>query len=281
MVEETKILILGAKGMLGGALQKVFPNAIAWDRDDCDVTDFAKLAEKIGSLQNLSAVVNCVAFNDVDGAENNKDRAFLLNAQVPEQLAKICKNLNIPLVHFTSQLVFDGAKGEYIETDQPHPISVYGESKYQGEQNIQNNTDKFYIIRTSVLFGLKGQSELSKKSFVDLMLDLSQRSATIRAVDDEESSITFVKDLAEAVYKILEDNADYGIYHITNSGSATWYDLAKEIFTITGSSIDLIPVQYTEFPRAAKRPSKAILLNTKLTPLRDWNVALKEFLNNT
>ncbi len=266
--------------MLGGALQKVFPNAMAWDRDDCDVTDFSRLIEKIGSIENLSAVINCVAFNDVDGAENNKDKAFLLNTEVPGQLAKICKNLNIPLVHFTSQLVFDGEKGEYVETDQPHPISVYGESKYQGEQNIKNNTDKFYIIRTSVLFGPKGESELSKKSFVDLMLDLSLRSATIKAVNNEESSITFVNDLAKAVKEILDQKLGFGIYHITNSGSATWYDLAKEIFVLTKKQVELVPVESTEFIRAAKRPVKAVLLNTKFAELRNWKQALKEFLDN-
>ena len=272
------VLILGAKGMLGGALQKIFPGATAWDREDCDVTDFANLPQKIGSLQNLAAVINCVAYNDVDGAETHHDLAFQLNSEVPVNLAKICRQFNIPLVHFTSQLVFDGAKGEYMEADLPNPISVYGESKYSGEQEIQKATDKFYIIRTSVLFGLKGQSELSKKSFVDLMLDLSQRSATIKAVEDEQSSITFVNDLAENVKEILENRPAYGIYHITNSGSATWYDFAKEIFSITGSQVNLIPVPSTEFPRTAKRPAKAVLLNTKLSALRPWQAALQEFL---
>ncbi len=274
------VLILGARGMLGGALQKQFPNCIAWDREDCDVTDFARLPEKIGSLGNLEAVINCVAYNDVDGAETHRDLAFKLNSDVPANLAKICKQLDIPLVHFTSQLVFDGAKGEYAETDLPHPISVYGESKYQGEQNIQKQTDKFYIIRTSVLFGPKGQSELSKTSFVDLMLDLSLKNATIKAVDDEESAITFANDLAVKIKEILATGLPYGIYHITNSGSCTWYGLAKEIFAITGRPVELVPVPAAEFPRAAKRPAKAVLQNTKLPPLRPWKEALREFLES-
>jgi dTDP-4-dehydrorhamnose reductase len=275
-----KVLILGAKGMLGGALQKQLPDCIAWDREDCDVADFENCKLKILNLTSLEAVVNCVAYNDVDGAETHKDLAFLLNAEVPKQLAKICHQLNIPLVHFTSQLVFDGAKGGYQETDLPHPISLYGESKYQGEQNIQNQTDKFYIIRTSVLFGPKGRSELSKTSFVDLMLDLSLKHATIKVVDDEQSSVTFVDDLAANVKEILQNKPTFGIYHITNSGSATWYGLAKEIFTITGRLVELAAVPASEFPRPARRPAKAVLVNTKLPPLRPWEEALKEFLKS-
>ena len=270
-----KILILGAKGMLGGALKKMVPDTICWDREDCDVTNFDDLSFKIHNLlPKLEAVINCVAYNDVDGAETNRDLAFRLNAEVPGELTKICHQLNIPLVHFTSQLVFDGKKEEYVETDQPCPNTVYGQSKYQGEQNIQAATDKFYIIRTSVLFGPKGESSLSKKSFVDLMLDLSQRSDTIKAVEDEESSVTFVDDLAQTVKDMLQNQAEFGIYHITNSGSTTWYGLAKEIFAITGRQVNLVPVPATQFPRAAKRPAKAVLLNTKLPPLRGWQQAL-------
>jgi len=273
------ILILGSKGMLGGALQKVFPDAIAWDKEDCDVTDEHIVQSKISALEHKPhAVVNCVAFNDVDGAETKQDIAFLLNTIVPGNVAKICKELGVPFVHFTSQLVFDGSQELCEESEVPHPVSVYGQSKYQGEQEVQKNTDTYYIIRTAVLFGPKGQSELSKKSFIDIMLEKSTQVDTLRVVEDEVSNITYVKDLAETVKLILDEARPYGIYHVTNSGFCSWYELAKEIFAITGKSMNVIPVPASEFPRAAVRPKKVVLINTKLPQLREWREALREFL---
>jgi len=277
-----KVLILGAKGMLGGALKKIYPDCHAWDREDVDVTQIEELRLKIVQLpEKPEAIINCVAYNDVDGAETNKEIAFKLNSEVPGNLAALCKELNIPLVHFTSQLIFDGEKQEYIESGLPHPISVYGESKYQGEQNIQKNTDQFYIIRTSVLFGPKGKSELSKKSFLELMLDLSAKSDTIKAVDDEISSVTFVNDLTQNIQYMLQSKLPYGIYHVTNSGSCSWYELAKELFAIKHIQVKLEPVPASSFPRAARRPHKAILLNTKLPAIRTWQEALSEYLHLT
>ncbi len=273
------ILILGSKGMLGGALTKLFPGSLAWDREECDVTDFNNLRLKILKLQEApQAIINCVAYNDVDGAEMHQDIAYKLNAEVPGNLAKICKELRIILVHFSTNYVFDGAKGEYDESDKPNPLSAYAQSKYQGELEIIKNTDKYYIIRTAVLFGPKGLSWHSKKSFVDLMLDLSSKSDTIKAVEGEVNSVTYVKDLAKSVKYILDSHPPYGIYHVTNFGQASWYDLAKEIFSIKGRQIKLIPVPSSEFPRTAQRPTKSILINSKLPQLRSWQEALREFL---
>ncbi len=273
------VLILGAKGMLGGALQQIYPKAVAWDREDIDVTQFKDLKFKIEKLDpKPEAIINCVAFNDVDGAESKPEIAYKLNSEVPGELAKICSELNIPLVSFTSQLVFSGTKGDYVEGDIPDPVSMYGKSKAQGEQEIVKNCSEYYIIRTSVLFGPKGESELSKKSFFEIMLDLSQRSATIKAVADEVSCATNVKDLAENISNLLEKRLPAGIYHITNSGEASWYDLAKELFAITGTTVELVPVPSSEFPRPAFRPHRAILKNTKLPPLRSWQEALREFI---
>lgn len=273
------ILILGAKGMLGGALQKVFPGATSWDREEADVTQMQSLKLKVQNLDTKpDVIINCVAFNDVDGAEEKKDAAFLLNSTVPGNLASLGKELDIPLVHFSTNFVFDGVVGEYAETDVPHPVSVYGQSKYEGEMKVLENTDKYYIVRTAVLFGEKGESELSKKSFISLMLDLSQKSDTIKAVENETNSITYVKDLAQTVKEILEQKVPFGIYHVTNNGYASWYTLAKEIFQITKKDINLTPVSASEFPRKAERPKKSVLLNTKLPALRSWQEALKEFL---
>lgn len=274
-----KILILGAKGMLGGQLLKVFGDGcVGWDRGELDVTDFENLKLKIENFFP-SAIINCVAYNDVDGAEEKKEIAFLLNSELPKNLAIICKNLNIPLVHFSTNYVFDGQVGEYNEEAKPKPLSVYGQSKYQGELNVQQNGGLYYIVRTSVIFGSRGQSELSKKSFVDIMLDLAEKTDTIKAVGDEINSLTYAKDLANKVKDLLTSSHQSGIYHITNNGQASWYDLAKEIFTLSGKKVNLIPVPSKEFPRKASRPKKSVLINTKLPILRPWQEGLREFLN--
>jgi dTDP-4-dehydrorhamnose reductase len=133
-------------------------------------------------------------------------------------------------------------------------------------------------VRTAVLFGPKGASDLSKKSFVDLMLDLSTRRDTIQAVSDEINSITYAPDLAAATRDLLANAPPAGIYHVANSGGVSWFDFAREIFRIARRRVTVVPVPSTHFPRKATRPAKAILLNTKLPPHRPWQAALEEFL---
>lgn len=275
-----KILILGSKGMLGQQLMDVFgASAVGWDRTDVDVTKAAELGLKVKEL-SPGVIINCVAYNDVDGAENNQEQAFSLNAEVPLSLAKIAKELDRPLVHFSTSYVFDGERGNYQENDKPSPVSVYAKSKYQGELFVRQNCEKFYIIRTAVLFGQRGASSQTKKSFVQLMLDLAEKTDAVRAVSDEINNTTSAADLAWAVKQFLQDNRPYGIYHITNSGQASWYEYAKEIFAITGKKIKVIAVPRTEFPRKARTPANGTLINTKLPPLRSWQEALREFLLN-
>ena len=274
------ILILGSKGMLGGQLMKVLgDDAMGWDRSDIDVTDFNLLRSKIqNSARNLQAIINCIAYNDVDGAEEKKDLANKLNAEVPGELAKICHDLKITLVHFSTNYVFDGSKDGFTETDEPHPLSIYGQSKLAGELAVKKNTKQYYLVRTSVLFGPKGESELSKRSFVDLMLDLSTRQQEVKAVSDEVNSLTYVVDLAQQTKLLLSQKPAFGTYHITNSGQASWYDFAKEIFAITGKDTKILPVSRSEFPRKAITPVNGVLINTKLPQLRSWQDSLGEFL---
>jgi dTDP-4-dehydrorhamnose reductase len=273
------VLILGCKGTLGSQLMKLYPQAIGWDREEVDVRDFDALRARVAQLESPpQAIVNCVAFNDVDGAEDRPQQAFALNQEFPGELARFAGQLGIPLVHYSTNYVFDGVQGEYVEGDAPAPLSVYGRSKWGGEQRIVEAGGACYIVRTAVIFGPKGASDLSKKSFVDLMRDLSATRDTIQAVADEINSVTYAPDLAAATRSLLDRMPAPGIYHLTNSGSASWFDLAGEIFRITGKKINLLPVPSTHFPRKALRPPKAILHNTKLPELRSWQAALAEFL---
>lgn len=273
------VVILGAAGLLGQALAREFPEALAWDKVELDITDFEQVRHKLFSLEPKPEVIfNCAAYNDVDGAEKNPRIARLLNSEALGNLAHNSRALGSTLVHFSTNFVFDGKKGEYSESDSPSPVSVYAESKALGEAQVLNQAGKFYLVRSALLFGPPGASENSKKTFVDLMLELSQKTDTIKAVNDEVYSLTYANDLAAALKRLLTQNLPYGIYHLVNSGSASWYDYAKEIFGITGKKINLIPVSSAEFPRPARRPKKSVLLSTKFPPLRPWQEALAEYL---
>jgi dTDP-4-dehydrorhamnose reductase len=273
-----KVLILGCKGTLGSQLMKLYPEATGWDREDINVLDFDALRARVTALPPLDAVINCVAFNDVDGAEDRPQQAAALNEEFPGKLAQFTRELGIPLVHYSTNYVFDGVRGEYGETDVPAPLSVYGRSKWGGEQRVLESGGHAYVVRTAVIFGPKGESDLSKKSFVDLMRDLSATRDTIQAVADEINSVTYAPDLASGTRDLLARSPEPGIYHLTNSGGASWFELAGEIFRITGKTINLIPVPATHFPRKALRPAKAILHNNRLPALRSWQAALQAFL---
>jgi dTDP-4-dehydrorhamnose reductase len=272
-------VILGYKGTLGQQLALRLPGAVCWDREDVDVLDFPALERKMEALTPRPAsIINCIAFNDVDGAEADPDAAYALNGDFPGRLAELTRRMGAICVHYSTNYVFDGVKGEYEEADPPSPVSVYARSKHRGEQLVAANADRYYLIRTAVIFGPKGSSEVSKKSFVDIMLDLSTKTGTISAVNDEVNSITYAPDLAEGTCHLLHSNAPSGIYHLTNAGAASWYDLAQEIFRLTGRTIDLIPVPATTFPRKAQRPARSVLHNTKTRSLRPWQDALRDFL---
>ena len=146
-----RILILGAQGMLGTQLARIYRQAIAWDKGEVDVLDAKAFEAQLSAVAaGLDAVVNCVAFNDVDGAEDRPEAAFELNGSFPGRLAELCRKLELRLVHFSTNYVFDGRKGEYRESDTPNPLSVYARSKLRGERTVAAAMDEFYIVRTAV-----------------------------------------------------------------------------------------------------------------------------------
>lgn len=282
-----KILILGAKGLLGEQLQKTFSDheVIAYDREELDVTNFSLLKSEIENL-NPEIVINCVAWNDVDGAEreeattmnNGVNRAMILNCAVVRELAKKTKYLGIPLVTFSTDNVF--GEGEHAEKDTPRPLNAYGRSKYCGERALQEETDLFYLIRTTRLYGPKPRSALAKSSFVLRMIELAKDKTELRVVDQEPGNFTYVKDLAERIRSLIEESRPYGIYHVVADGAVTWYECAREIFTYLGRhDVVVQPVLRKDFPRPAHTPEHGVFVNTKLPPLRDWKSALHEFLD--
>jgi len=277
-----KVLILGAKGMLGGELTRVFgdKDVVAWDIEDLNITSEAEVMEKISAL-HPDVIINAAAYNNVDKAEEEKEKAGMLNGRAVGFLAQAANAANAKFVHYSTDYVFDGEKKDgYVESDAPNPVSAYGASKFLGETEARG-AKKYYLIRLSRLFGKMGTGAAVKKSFVDIILDLAKTKKELRVVNEELSSPTYAPDLAERTKYILENNPPYGIYHAANSGSCTWYGFAEEIFRLKGIKINLTEAESGEFPRKALRPKFSVLLNTKLPPMRDWREALRNYLNST
>ncbi len=288
----SKVLILGAKGNLGIQLVKIFSEdyeIIAWDRDDVDVTDKDAVMKKIIDLKP-NVIINSTGYNAVDKCENDKAEFALakkLNGDAIGYLADAAIETGATLINFASDYVFKGDKKEgYAEDDETCPESKYAETKVMGEKELMSRSDKglkWYLIRTSKLFGPKGESEGSKESFFDLISRLSQDKKEFNMVDGEEiSCFTYTVDLAKAIKKLIEENYNFGIYHLVNSGPASWYDGAKFLFELKNiADVKLIPSKSADYPRPAKRPMFSILLNTKFEQLRDWKDALREYLGES
>ena len=267
--------------MLGAQLQKVFAahDLVCCDREEIDITSEEQVEQKVLEIKP-DLIVNSAAFNDVDRCETDFDIAKAVNSDGPINIAKAAQKVGAVFVHYSSDYVFDGTKKDgYVEIDQPGPISRYGESKLGGEK-VFNYCDKAYVIRTSRLFGSPAKSEGAKKSFVDVMLFLSETRDSLDVVDEEFSNPTFVNDLAAQTKVLVDGNYDFGLYHGVNEGACTWFEFAKAIFEILGKNVTINPVSSDKFPRPAKRPEFSSLINTKLPKLRHWREALSAYLNS-
>jgi dTDP-4-dehydrorhamnose reductase len=281
-----KVLIIGAKGNLGQDLAKIFSvdskySVFGWDKDELDITNKRQVEEKITELAP-DLIVNTAAYNAVDKCEElaEFETAKKINGYAVGFLAQTAKKIGATLVHYGTQFAFNGENKEgYKEDDQINPLNRYAESKCLGEKQLQENVDRFYLIRTSRLFGRPGSSKTSKPSFIDIMLRLAKEKENLEVVDEEVDCFTYTPDLAKATKSLVEDDMPFGIYHITNIGAYTWYGAARKIFEEAGISIKMTPVSADKFPRLAKRPKYSILLNTKLPPLRSFEDALKEYLS--
>ncbi len=276
-----KILVTGARGMLASDLVPILREGcevVAPSEDDLDITrrDIVfSVLEKISP----DIIVNCAAYTLVDKAEEEKNRAFLINGLGVQNIALACQDKCIPLCHVSTDYVFDGTKsGPYTPFDNTNPINVYGESKLAGEKYIEWIMNKFYIIRTSWLYGKAGNN------FVATILRLAKERHEIRVVRDQTGSPTSTVSLSYAIKKIISTGA-YGIYHFTDKteNGISWFDFAEEVVRLAGCKAKVVPITTAEFPRPARRPQNSVL-GTSLFSLatgletRDWKEALKEYL---
>lgn len=284
------ILILGGRGNLGSQLTKVFSadyETISLDREDLDVLDFPLLKAKVFELKP-DLIINTVAYNAVDKCEDAAEYkiALRLNQELPGVLADLALEKRIALIHYSSDYVFNGTKEkmEFTEDDTPNPINKYGESKAQGEREIISRGQhglQYYLIRTSKLFGPRGESAAAKPSFFDIMLNLAQSNKELSVVNEELSCFTYTADLAEATKRLWELEVEPGIYHLMNEGPATWADGVIELFKLKKINAALKMVRSENLLRAARRSKYSVLKNTKLKKLRNWKIALKEYLEKS
>ncbi len=275
------VLILGAKGMLGKELAKVFADdkPTLWDIDEIDITDPNQVNGKVSAL-SPELIINAAAYTNVDACEENEALATRVNGEAVGYLADVAARLGATLAHYSTDYVFDGSKKEgYAEGDAPNPINAYGRSKLAGERAIVKASKPLtralplscYLIRTAWLYGHAG------KNFVETMLSLAEKGGPIKVVDDQIGSPTYATDLAQATRELVESKAESGIYHRTNGGVTSWYGFAKAIFEVYGKRVDLSPCKTSEYPRPAKRPAYSVLQSTKLLPLRAWQEALTDY----
>ena len=274
-----KILITGSNGMLAhdliNALQERH-DLILTTSKTLDITDKKQTIDYIRD-KKPDLVINSAAYTDVDGCEENQDLAYSVNGEGVRNLALACRDIDCPLVHISTDYVFDGSATKPIREDgEIGPISVYGKSKLEGEEAIQEILDKYFIIRTAWLYGING------RNFPKTMLELAENHPEITVVYDEVGTPTYTPDLAEGISQLIETDY-YGIYHLTNSGSCSWCEFARYIFEIAGKDVKVIPVTASEFARPAPRPSYSVLDNTNwiergFKPLRSYKDAIKEYI---
>jgi len=280
MEERGRVLIVGAHGMLGQDLVKVLERSfevVALGRDELDISLYNNV-KKVLKEVSPQVVINAAGYTDVDACERKSRLAFAVNGEGAKNLARATSVLKAKLVYISTDYVFDGKKETpYSEEDQPNPLNVYGESKLMGERYVQKFADDYLIVRTQWLFGPGG------RNFVDTILDLSQDRERIEVVDDQVGSPTYTLDLSRAILTLLEKDL-WGVFHVSNSGSCSWYEFAKEILAQVGrDTVQLVPISSADLTRPARRPLYSVLSNEKLhkeagLAMRPWQEALRDYL---
>ena len=277
------VLVTGANGQLGQCIQKIQEQhpGIKFHfktSSELDITNI-KAVNDYFLNHTIDYCVNCAAYTNVELAESEEDKAYFVNAKAAKYLAKACKKNDTTLIHISTDYVFDGTKtSPYIETDITNPISVYGASKLKGEQNIQEVLENYFIIRTSWLYAEFG------KNFYKTILQKVKEKASLTITTEQKGTPTNANDLAELIVKIINtDNQNFGIYHFSNEGEATWYDFTKEILkNLKLASAEKPSLQsIASYKTKAARPENSVLDKTKVRSIIEtisWQESLKKLM---
>ncbi|MCA1032225.1 dTDP-4-dehydrorhamnose reductase [Bacillus timonensis] len=277
-----KVLVTGANGQLAYHLKEALRNEnytyIGYSRELMDITDSLKVNQVI-LTEKPDVVIHCAGYTNVNKAEHNYEQSYLVNCVGTKNIAKASERLGAKLLYVSTDYIFDGEKGQpYIETDQPNPINVYGRTKWLGELEVKKYHSNYFIIRTSWLYGNRGDH------FVKKIIALANTRNTLPVVCDQIGSPTYCSDLADKMIEIMESNK-FGIYHVSNTGFCSWYEFSKKIFENIDHEIELIPVISTNLTQSnqAKRPAFSALSSIYLNrqgfgEMRPWDQAISDFL---
>jgi len=274
-----RVLIVGGQGMLGRELCELFGadhEVLGIGMPEFDMTK-PGACEKLVREFRPALVMNSAALTAVDYCESNEAEAFSVNAEGAANLAAAAAGVQAPFVHYSTDYVFDGNKtGPYIEDDATSPLSAYGRSKLDGEVRVRQRAAEHLILRTAWLFGVAGNN------FIRTIFNAGRAGRDLRVVDDQRGSPTNARDLA-AHTRLLIESGCRGTFHLTNSGSCTWYELACRVVEWAGLGVEVTPVTSAEFPRPAPRPRNSVMENRRLReaglpPMRHWQEAAREFV---
>lgn len=282
----TRIALIGSNGMLAGMIRRMAPSnyeIVPLDLPEFDITDGEQVFETLGALAP-SVIINCAAFTNVDGCEMAEELATRVNGTGPGYLADAAKICGATLVHISTDYVFDGTNSEpYAEEDAPGPCSAYGRSKLLGEQAIvRSGLENYLIIRTSWLYGPGG------KNFVETILRLARERDELRVVADQLGTPTFTADLAQAVFTLIEQVPEPGLYHFSNAGQCSWHEFAcaiVEAARMRGEGLavrQVLPIRTEEYPLPAPRPAYSVFSKAKYEkntgcPVPYWREALERY----
>lgn len=287
-----KLLITGGKGQLGCQLKfiiekngsdigKIAPKLKNAEYkfigyDELDITNYTEVISYIRFFKP-DVIINCAAYTNVDGCENDKDAAFKVNAIGPRNLAIASEKYDIKLLYVSTDYIFNGEGNvPFKEYDIPEPVSVYGKTKLLGEQYVREHCSNYFIVRSSWLYGEYG------KNFVYTIMKAAKENGHLEVVNDQRGNPTYAEDLAHHILKIILTN-EYGIYHCTGNGECSWYDFACKIVEYSGIDCEITPINTDKINRAAKRPAYSSLDNMMLRvtsgdEMRPWQEALKSFI---
>ena len=276
-----KVLVTGVKGQLGHDVMNELAlrgiEGFGVDVEEMDITD-RTACETVISQEKPDAVIHCAAYTAVDAAEDNLELCRKINAEGTRNIARVCKAMDIKMMYISTDYVFNGG-GErpWEPDDHREPLNVYGLTKYEGEIAVEQNVQKYFIVRIAWVFGVNG------KNFIKTMLRLGKEKGAVSVVDDQIGSPTYTYDLARLLVDMIQTDK-YGRYHATNEGLCSWYEFACEIFRQAGmDEVKVTPVDSDGFPAKAKRPSNSRMSKEKLTEngferLPSWQNALERYL---
>ncbi len=276
-----KILVTGVKGQLGYDVVQEGESRglemLGTDVDNMDITDAGQVKRVIEEYKP-DALIHCAAYTAVDAAEDNQELCRKINVDGTRNIAEVCKDMDIPMMYFSTDYIFDGQGENFWKEDDPKkPLNVYGQTKYEGELAVQELVEKYFILRISWVFGVNGNN------FIKTMLRVGPQRGEVGVVADQIGSPTYTYDLAKLIIDMIQTDK-YGAYHVTNEGICSWYEFACEIFKQANLDVKVNPLTTAEYPAKAVRPfnsrmSKDKLINAGFEMLPDWQDALKRYLN--